>query len=196
MKTTHIEVKELDVYLRQLGITGVFDITDVLVKEVYDKFIKQKFVIPFTSINNEIYHNENQFDIIRRDMVKINYIRNNKSSTGLRHGFVYSIGNPSFPEFVKIGSAIDVYSRLGSYQTSSPNRDYFLISYFYSSNRLQDEKYIHSMFERKNVWCRVNADEIKKEFTRRHKLTRIKSDLRLLSGEEKNKFFLARQQKN
>lgn len=196
MKTTHNEVIELDAALIAKGIKGVFEITDSLVKEMYVKCKKQKFANPYSSIRSELYLEENQFDIIRRDMIKINYIRNNRVSKGLKQGFVYAIGNPSFPDYVKIGSAIDVYGRLNSYQTSSPNRDYFLISYFYSDNRLQDEKYMHSLFERKNEWCRVEKDEIKKMFTKRHKITRIKSDLRKLSGEEKHKIFLSRQQKN
>ena len=40
---------------------------------------------------------------------------------------MYAISNPAWPEWVKIGKAIDADDRLSGYQTSSPMRDYKLI---------------------------------------------------------------------
>lgn len=42
-------------------------------------------------------------------------------------GYVYVITNKAWPEWVKIGRAIDANDRLRSYQTSSPLRDYWIV---------------------------------------------------------------------
>ena len=44
--------------------------------------------------------------------------------TSEKRGFVYIITNPAYPGYVKIGKALDVLSRLNSYHTYSPKRDY------------------------------------------------------------------------
>ena len=41
-------------------------------------------------------------------------------------GYVYVITNAAWPEWVKVGMAIDADDRLNGYQTSSPFRDYEL----------------------------------------------------------------------
>ena len=46
---------------------------------------------------------------------------------GVQAGYVYVITNKAWPEWVKIGRAIDAKDRLRSYQTSSPLRDYWII---------------------------------------------------------------------
>ena len=45
-----------------------------------------------------------------------------------KEGQVYVITNPNFPEWVKVGMAVDAEDRLNNYQTSSPFRDYTLVS--------------------------------------------------------------------
>jgi len=42
----------------------------------------------------------------------------------VKEGYVYVITNPAWPDWVKIGMAIDAEDRLNGYQTSSPMRDY------------------------------------------------------------------------
>jgi|TARA_R110002167_G_scaffold58938_2_gene166923 hypothetical protein len=42
-------------------------------------------------------------------------------------GYVYVITNKAWPDWVKIGRAIDAKDRLRSYQTGSPLRDYWII---------------------------------------------------------------------
>jgi len=46
---------------------------------------------------------------------------------GVQAGDVYVIINKAWPEWVKIGRAIDAKDRLRSYQTSSPLRDYWIV---------------------------------------------------------------------
>ena len=50
-------------------------------------------------------------------------------------GQVYVITNPNFPDWVKVGMAIDAEDRLNNYQTSSPFRDYVLQYYYDVNNR-------------------------------------------------------------
>ena len=46
---------------------------------------------------------------------------------GVQAGSVYVITNKAWPEWVKIGRAIDANDRLRSYQTGSPLRDYWIV---------------------------------------------------------------------
>ncbi len=76
-----------------------------------------------------------------------------------KFGFVYIIINPAYPGWLKVGSALDVYNRLRSFQTASPHRDYKLIWYRYSDNKLKDERRAHRILGkkayRKNEWFRL-----------------------------------------
>lgn len=102
----------------------------------------------------------------RRDILLLKYKQNGYSATGIKEGHVYAITNTAWPEYVKIGSAIDVYDRLNSYQTSSPLRDYKLETYIFSYDRLKTEKMIHAMFpDRKGEWCKCNITDVKNLFS-------------------------------
>ena len=46
---------------------------------------------------------------------------------GVQEGYVYVITNKAWPDWVKIGRAIDANDRLRAYQTSSPLRDYWIV---------------------------------------------------------------------
>ena len=52
-----------------------------------------------------------------------------------QHGFVYILNNPAWPEWVKIGCAKNIFSRLHNFQTSSPFRDYIIAGYIEIQNR-------------------------------------------------------------
>jgi len=58
-------------------------------------------------------------------------------------GYVYAIQNAAWPEWIKIGKAIDAEDRLNGYQTSSPMRDYTLLYYRYFDDRNTAEKKAH-----------------------------------------------------
>ena len=63
--------------------------------------------------------------------------------TQIKEGHVYAITNPAWPEWIKIGKAIDAEDRLSSYQTSSPMRNYKLVHSVYFEDRNVAEKKAH-----------------------------------------------------
>jgi hypothetical protein len=85
---------------------------------------------------------------------------------GTKNGYVYAIINPAWPDWVKIGMAIDAEDRLNGYQTSSPMRDYELIHSVYFKNRSKAERNAHKLAEkiaeRKGEWFNItNKQAIK-----------------------------------
>jgi hypothetical protein len=93
-------------------------------------------------------------EYMARDLLKIKYKQNDHSAKNIKEGFVYAITNPAWPEYVKIGCAIDVFDRLSSYQTSSPKRDYKLEAFVFVEDRLQFESYIHNKYECDGEWVK------------------------------------------
>jgi len=76
-------------------------------------------------------------------------------------GQVYIITNPSFPEWVKVGMAIDAEDRLRGYQTSSPFRDYELFYSWSVNDRRTAETEAHSILKewtagKKNEWFKCS----------------------------------------
>ena len=78
-------------------------------------------------------------------------------------GQVYVIVNPSFPEWVKVGMAIDSEDRLNSYQTSSPFRNYVLNYKWNVSDRRAAESEAHTelqkMYERRSEWFKCTPEQ-------------------------------------
>ena len=60
-------------------------------------------------------------------------------------GVIYAICNPAWPDWIKIGMANDVEDRCGSYQTSSPFRDYELHYQVYTKDRRYLERQAHGL---------------------------------------------------
>ena len=145
------------------------NLTDDFVRFVYESVLEQKFALkdaisPKTRQRGFTL----QYEFVRRDLLKILHKWNNYSASGISAGYVYAIGNPSWDNFVKIGSAIDVNDRLGSYQTSSPHRDYFIIDYYFVLDRRAEESHLHAMFKDKQFeWCNVSIIEVQKIFKMR-----------------------------
>lgn len=76
-------------------------------------------------------------------------------------GFLYIITNPSFPDWVKIGTTTNFKTRLQAYQTSSPFRNYKVEFLLEHPDYIQAEKRIQAtmkMFclERKKEWFKVD----------------------------------------
>ena len=71
--------------------------------------------------------------------------------------------NAAWPEWVKIGKAVDAEDRLSSYQTSSPMRDYTMIHYAYSDDRNVSERQAHEraskLGEKRNEWFKISREE-------------------------------------
>lgn len=171
MKLTDKRLQQVDDLLQD---DFFFKITDKLVKYCYHRL----------NPDNKIQHilNENhknklygiQYEYMRRNLLKVKYLRNNNSASNIKEGFVYAIHNPAYPDYVKIGSAIDVYDRLNSYQTSSPFRDYELLIYFFAEDRIKTEKEIQNLFERNNEWCKVSKKDITNVFRFMRKRNSVK----------------------
>jgi|TARA_R110001606_G_scaffold9684_2_gene41606 hypothetical protein len=76
-------------------------------------------------------------------------------------GDVYIITNKAWPEWVKLGKAIDAKDRLKSYQTGDPLRAYELYHSVAKKNRHTAEVEAHKALEalsedRKNEWFKVD----------------------------------------
>lgn len=78
-------------------------------------------------------------------------------------GQVYVIVNPNFFEWVKVGMAIDSEDRLNGYQTSSPYRDYSLVSSWEVDDRRAAEAEAHSelqkLYERRSEWFKCTPEQ-------------------------------------
>ena len=85
-----------------------------------------------------------------------------KSST---EGQVYVITNPNFPEWVKVGMAVDAEDRLSTYQTFSPFRDYSLAASWDVADRRSAESEAHAalqkLYERQSEWFNCTPEQAK-----------------------------------
>ena len=68
----------------------------------------------------------------------------------------------TWPDWVKVGKAVDAQDRLNSYQTSDPFRSYILHHHIEVSNRHKVELQVHQELEvasalRKNEWFKITA---------------------------------------
>lgn len=81
-------------------------------------------------------------------------------------GQVYVITNPNFPEWVKVGMAVDAEDRLNGYQTSSPFRDYSLAASWDVTNRREAESEAHEalqkLYERRFEWFNCTPEQARK----------------------------------
>ena len=81
----------------------------------------------------------------------------------VKKGYVYVIKNPAWPEWVKIGMAIDAEDRLNGYQTSSPMRDYQLVHAIATPDRARAERVAHKAAalcgERQGEWFKIANEE-------------------------------------
>ena len=87
-------------------------------------------------------------------------LKNYKSS---KEGEVYIIVNPAWPEWVKIGMAVDAEDRCTSYQTGSPYRDYTLVCSYKAADRRKAESKAHKLIEkhsqdRLGEWFKITAE--------------------------------------
>lgn len=109
------------------------------------------------SVSDRIAIAKKQIDFIQKSVVNLKYEENGSKAKNLKCRYVYAIKNESWPEFIKIGSTVDVFDRLNSYQTYSPMRNFELIDYAFCEDRLLKEKEFLSSFERNGEW--IKAEE-------------------------------------
>ena len=81
----------------------------------------------------------------------------------VKEGYVYAISNPAWPEWIKIGMAIDAEDRLNGYQTSSPMRDYRLIYSIATQDRGRLERIAHKAAakcgEKQGEWFKITGEQ-------------------------------------
>ena len=92
----------------------------------------------------------------------------NKIET-VNQGEVYAITNPAWPEWVKIGKAVDSDDRLNGYQTGSPFRDYQVVKSLKTDNRHEAERTMHRLFEkvaeqRSFEWFKIPRSKVEELF--------------------------------
>jgi len=77
----------------------------------------------------------------------------------VKEGYVYVMTNPAWPEWIKVGMAVDSEDRLKSYQTSSPFRDYILVYSYEVDDRRAAESAAHTRLAKEcdniNEWFRL-----------------------------------------
>ena len=84
----------------------------------------------------------------------------------IKEGYVYAITNPAWPEWVKIGMAIDANDRCNGYQTSSPFRDYKIEHVVVTNNRRAAEAEAHNAAtkiskEVRGEWFKLDIEQAK-----------------------------------
>ena len=77
-------------------------------------------------------------------------------------GEVYAVMNTAWPEWIKVGKAVDADDRCRGYQTSSPFRDYKIIARLDTENRHLKESHMHKVFEhfaeeRRGEWFKIDS---------------------------------------
>ena len=82
-----------------------------------------------------------------------------------KEGQVYIITNSAWPEWVKIGMAIEAEDRLNGYQTSSPFRNYRLMYSVSTDDRRKAEAAAHKaaekVAERRGEWFKMSVGQAK-----------------------------------
>ena len=79
-----------------------------------------------------------------------------------KSGYIYVISNVNFPNYYKIGVTEDIKSRLRTYQTSSPLRNYKIEYYIEHPDCYNAEKEIHKQMRHfatniKNEWFEIGS---------------------------------------
>ena len=75
--------------------------------------------------------------------------------------YIYIISHEKYPGEYKVGTAKNVKSRLNTYQTSDPNRQYKIEFSHLTPDFRSVEKYIHDTFPKKHEWVQAELAEIK-----------------------------------
>lgn len=121
----------------EIPTNGIFQITELHLNshiKIYGElFGKKKGGIK--SKTNERYARK----LAGLTFLKLNFSRD-ASFKQMKSGLVYMIGNDCFPNHYKIGMTIDLNSRLESYQTYDPYRNFKIVKYDFVLDRVLTEK--------------------------------------------------------
>ena len=83
-----------------------------------------------------------------------------KQGENIHQKWVYVISNEQYPGEYKVGIAKDWKSRLNSYQTSDPNRNYKLEYKVLTPHFRELEKYIHDTFDNRHEWVQADLKKL------------------------------------
>ena len=93
--------------------------------------------------------NKKQQTILARKIAGLTFLKELRRRNCLNQttaGLVYMISNPAYPEHVKIGMTIDLETRLNSYQTYDPYRQFTVEHYEFVLDRRYTETKILNSF--------------------------------------------------
>lgn len=83
-------------------------------------------------------------------------------------GYIYILKNPSFPDYIKIGYADDVYNRLKTLNDKSAVPFAFRLYAYYKVNHRLEDKTVHEIIDKLNPSLRakdnIDGKERKREF--------------------------------
>ena len=124
-----------------------------------------------TQLLSFLFGNLDSKDIKRKEELKETALEISRNAlrqyNKQKDGYVYVISNPAWKGWYKVGMAVDSQDRCGSYQTSSPHRDYRLEYSKYFLNRKVAEEIAHDVIseislDRNGEWFKVNVNKIRK----------------------------------
>jgi len=148
-------------------------ITENLVRKIHDSLWVDKLPSNWGEKRKTKHINKNLV-YYAINCIKLKYIKNNYTAS-FKEGFVYVLTHPKFPNYFKIGSTIDIHDRLSSYNVGCPLREYKILLYYPSQNRLEDERKLHNYF---NFHSQSGEWFFKEPLTRRW----IKEEIEKCSG--------------
>ncbi len=149
---------------------GEFDITEDLVdnyQSIY-KSLYEKVGVKLTSGNRNYARKLAGIFLMKENQERLSHIEKVKiikSKYKNNCGIVYVISNPSFPNSYKVGMTKNLESRLKSYQTYDPNRQFKVEHYRFVEDARLTEKKILADFKfsiTKGEW--IKGENIKKHF--------------------------------
>ena len=100
---------------------------------------------------------------------EIKMLRSHTTNTQIsfKPGYVYAVTNPAFPGWIKIGSALDVYGRLATYQTSDPFASFKIEAYILVDDRVKVEHSVQkelTISPHRGEWFQVGLEKVKEIF--------------------------------
>ena len=86
-------------------------------------------------------------------------------------GAIYILKNPSFPDYIKIGYADDVYSRLKTLKDKSAVPFAFRLYAYYKVNHRLEDKTVHDIIDKLITNMYNCLKEIEKQYPKNIKIT-------------------------
>lgn len=156
-------IKQYSAYLNEEGITGIdFDINTEFAKYIYFKYVYPNYKLKYIAVSERKLDKilSTQITYTKLSLLRVKYFRNGNSSKGIKEGFIYCVTNPAFEGWYKIGSTVDVYDRLNTYQSYCPLRDYKLECYYFSDKRFEEEFSFHKALNADGEWIKGDINPI------------------------------------